>query len=184
VLNLYRDVFYIPDPTLSFLGVSVNTSAFSFFEYQSISIARVYSSLARLPNEARRWEAYNRMIREKGEGKFSHFLGKEGERNYVKETVAWLNKDAEWSGADRVEGHDAEWLKASDNILASISSKYGLTEEVWKTIRAGKGDDLAGIISVGVEKLAVHGTLAREEVDRKERIAVARRVGIVGKQVV
>lgn len=51
VRNLYRDVFYIPDPALTFLGLSVNTSAFSFFEYQSISVARVLSGQAFLPDE-------------------------------------------------------------------------------------------------------------------------------------
>jgi hypothetical protein len=54
VRNLYRDVFYVPDPTLSFLGLSVNTSAFSFFEYQGIAVARVFSGQAWLPDLAGR----------------------------------------------------------------------------------------------------------------------------------
>jgi hypothetical protein len=42
VRNLYRDVFY------------VNTSAFSFFEYQGIAVARVFSGQAWLPDLAGR----------------------------------------------------------------------------------------------------------------------------------
>lgn len=78
VLNLYRDVFWIPDPTLCTVGLSVNTSAFSFFEYQSIAAARVLSGQAFLPTEEGMREAYNKQVEEKGEGKFVHFLGQPG----------------------------------------------------------------------------------------------------------
>lgn len=78
VLNLYRDVFWIPDPTLCFLGLSINTSAFSLFEYQSISAARVLSGQAVLPPVSSMREAYNAQVAEKGDGKFIHFLGQPG----------------------------------------------------------------------------------------------------------
>lgn len=126
VLNLYRDVFYVPDPTLTFLGLSVNTSAFSFFEYQSLSIVRVYTGTARLPDEAGRRAAYKALVAQTGEGKFSHLMNKDNERKYVRETVEWLNRDAEWSGADKVEGHTPEWLAASDRLQHSLLRKYGL----------------------------------------------------------
>ncbi|OXG54155.1 dimethylaniline monooxygenase [Cryptococcus neoformans] len=140
VLNVYRDVFYIPDPTLTFLGLSVNTSAFSFFEYQALSIARVFAGTARLPNESSRWKAYRNLVREKGEGKFSHLLGKDGERSYVRETVQWLNRDAEWSGASKVEGHTAEWLAESDKIPFLIAAKFGLDAAGLKALREKPSD--------------------------------------------
>ncbi|WWC97685.1 hypothetical protein V866_004569 [Kwoniella sp. B9012] len=126
VLNLYRDVFYIPDPTLTFIGISVNTSAFSFFEYQSISIARVFSGKARLPNQEKQRDALEKVIAKKGKGKFRHFMGQEGEREYVRDTVAWINSDAEWSGAEKIEGHSKEWLHESDQIEIKIAAKYGV----------------------------------------------------------
>ncbi|WWC57473.1 uncharacterized protein I303_100005 [Kwoniella dejecticola CBS 10117] len=126
VLNLYRDVFYIPDPTLTFIGISVNTSSFSFFEYQSISIARVFTGTARLPSQKRQREALAEVVAKKGKGKFRHFMGQEGERAYVKSTVEWLNEDAKWSGAPTVEGHSAEWLHESDQIETKIAAKYGV----------------------------------------------------------
>ncbi|WWD21421.1 hypothetical protein CI109_105906 [Kwoniella shandongensis] len=126
ILNLYRDVFYIPDPTLAFLGVSVNTSAFSFFEYQSISIARVFAGKARLPTQLEQRAALAKVVGQKGPGKFRHFKGQEGEREYVRETVEWLNRDAEWSGAEKVEGHTKEWLRESDQIAIKIAAKYGV----------------------------------------------------------
>lgn len=66
-----------------------------------------------------------------------HFMGREGERQYVKDTVDWLNRDAQWSGAPPVEGHSEEWLRESDLSLARIAKKYGLSEEQWKSIANG-----------------------------------------------
>lgn len=135
VLNLYRDIFYIPDPTLAFLGLSVNTSAFSFFEYQAQSIVRVLAGTARLPSTPEQWKFYNTLVARTGDGKFVHFLGKDGERAYVRHAVEWINRDAEWSGAPKITGHSEEWIKASDNILASIALKYGIDAETARELR-------------------------------------------------
>jgi cation diffusion facilitator CzcD-associated flavoprotein CzcO len=126
VHNLYRDVFYIPDPTLAFVGISVNTSAFSFFEYQSISVARVFSGKARLPTKLEQRQRFRSVVSRKGAGKFRHFLGREGERAYVRETVEWLNQDAAELDADPVEGHTKEWLWESDQNLIKLKEKLGL----------------------------------------------------------
>lgn len=124
--NLYRDVFYIPDPSLAFIGLSINTSAFSFFEYQSLAVARVFSGQARLPDLDRRNAAYAELVQQKGGGRHLHLLGRDLERVYVKETVEWINKDAKETGAVPIEGHSEEWLKASDSTLEMIIAKYGI----------------------------------------------------------
>ncbi|GFZ50283.1 hypothetical protein JCM24511_08039 [Saitozyma sp. JCM 24511] len=141
VRNLYRDVFYVPDPTLSFLGLSVNTSAFSFFEYQGIAVARVFSGQAWLPDLAGRRQALAAHEAVMGDGKFTHFLGKEGERRYVRETVEWVNRHALENGAKPVEGHSEEWLAASDQIAELITKKYGGGMDVFsKTQEAEAGE--------------------------------------------
>jgi hypothetical protein len=137
VLNLFRDVFYVPDPTLAFLGLSVNTSAFNFFEYQSISVARVFSGTARLPDEAGRRAVYDQWVREKGEGKWSHLMGREGERRYVRETVEWLNGEREKLGLDEVEvveGHTPEWIEKSDGTKSALTKRYGVKEGLWEDV--------------------------------------------------
>jgi cation diffusion facilitator CzcD-associated flavoprotein CzcO len=126
VYNLYRDVFYIPDPTLAFVGLSVNTSAFSFFEYQSLCVARVFSGTARLPDERGRRKEYAAWIAERGEGKFSHLMGAAREQTYVREVVEWLNRDAAWSGATPVEGHSEAWLAAASAWKARLAPAYGV----------------------------------------------------------
>jgi hypothetical protein len=159
VHHLYRDSFYLPDPTLAFVGLSINTSAFSFFEYQSIAVARVWARQAALPNFARRWSWYERRVDETGGGVWTHFMGKEGERRYVAETVDWLNRDAQWSGAPQVQGHSEEWVRESDASVGRMAKRFGMTEDQWRVVARGE---------------EVRET-AREETARKVRLALLSR---------
>lgn len=127
VRNLYRDVFYNPDPTLTFLGISINTATFSFFEYQALSITRVFSGQAHLPNETDRREEVRLREKERGSGKFLHLLGKEGDLAYVKETVQWLNEDGKELGGEPIEGRSPEWLAVSDQMLAKLTERHGIS---------------------------------------------------------
>lgn len=176
VQNLHRDVFYIPDPTLAFLGLSINTSAFSFFEYQALSVARVFARKAILPSTHRMRELNASIAREKGGSRFVHLLGKEGERKYVRETVEWLNRDAERFGGDAIEGHTEEWLKASDTVLPRIAAKYGVdlqdivTEDglIREVTRARLGDSRENVLPPVVAR----PLLPADSVAQPVRIAV------------
>lgn len=50
--NLHKDIFYIPDPTLAFVGVSHLVSTFSFFDFQAQVVARVFAGQVQLPSES------------------------------------------------------------------------------------------------------------------------------------
>jgi hypothetical protein len=153
VHNLYRDVFYIPDPTLTFLGISINTATFSFFEYQAISVARVFSGKARLPNLDGRRAEYQARVREHGDGKFLHLLGKEGEIKYVQETVEWVNRDAELYDADKIEGHSPTWHQVSQQTLAKMAERNGLDLDVIKTALANLDAPAEAVKEVGFGSL-------------------------------
>ncbi|KAL1411119.1 hypothetical protein Q8F55_002069 [Vanrija albida] len=148
VLNLHRDVFFNADPTITFIGLSVNTAAFNFFEYQGIAVSRVFSGKARLPALPRRLEEYAALIQEKGEGKYSHFMGKVGEIKYVRKTVEWLNADADVLGAPHVEGHTQEWLAASDKLYEVFALKYNIPIE---QLRAERGLPAKGFAQEALE---------------------------------
>lgn len=171
VQNLHRDVFYIPDPTLAFVGISTDTSAFSFFEYQSLAVARVWALQAALPSLPRRWEAYYAQVASLGLGRWFHTLGPEGEREYVKSTVEWLNKDSEWSGAPEVFGHNEHWVQASEELglglglFGSLAKKYGLTSAQIKQLKDGVVEP--------------EGERAADATRRKVQNALLRRQGIV-----
>jgi hypothetical protein len=138
VLNLYRDIFFIPDPTLAFLGLSVNVSAFSCFEYQALAAAHVFAQQARIPDKAALREAYDNMVATKGEGKFSHYLGREGERIYVAETVKWLNDHADKFGGKHIKGHSEAWIAAQQNLPTFLAEKYGLDPAIMAGLAEAK----------------------------------------------
>ncbi|KZO99641.1 FAD/NAD(P)-binding domain-containing protein [Calocera viscosa TUFC12733] len=129
VQNLLRDVFYIPEPTLTFLGLSINTATFSFFEYQSLAITRVFSQKARIPDLEGRKAEYVRLLGEKGGSKYMHLMGHENEVNYVKDTVEWLNSEGAILGAPPIEGHSEQWMEVKKALFGALLKKAGLNPD-------------------------------------------------------
>jgi Flavin-binding monooxygenase-like len=113
--NLHKDIFYIPDPTLAFVGVPFYTATFSFFEFQSIAVAAVFSGRAWLPSTEEMREEYVERVKRKGAGRALHNL-KGTSVQYVEELVGWLNSQAEVTGAEKVEGYTKEWQEESKLI--------------------------------------------------------------------
>ncbi|KAH8656133.1 dimethylaniline monooxygenase [Tricladium varicosporioides] len=102
--NLHKDIFYIPDPTLSFIGLPYYTPTFSFFEYQAIAIAAVFSGKAWLPGEGAVRRVYEEKVAKRGVGRNFHSL-KDEDDSYVEEVVGWVNECA------KVEGTRCEYWK-------------------------------------------------------------------------
>ena len=110
--NLHKDIFYIPDPTLSFVGVPYYTATLSLFEFQAIAIAAVYAGRANLPSGRAMRETYIERLHRKGHGrKFHSLLGEEV--SYVQDLVDWINRDGAAKGAKPVEGHTQSWHAAN-----------------------------------------------------------------------
>ncbi|EIN08775.1 FAD/NAD(P)-binding domain-containing protein [Punctularia strigosozonata HHB-11173 SS5] len=133
-LNLHRDIFYIPNPSLAFLGVPLNTATFSFHEYSAIAIARVFAGYAELPSRAEMRDIYLKRIAVTGEGRRMHTLGGPGEIAVVAELVAWLNGEAKRLGKEQevreVVGHSKEWLEVTRNRIEGIKARDGLPSRV------------------------------------------------------
>ena len=112
VHNLHKDIFYIPDPSLIFIGIPYFTATFTLFEFQAMAATAVLAGRAFLPKtEDMRWE-YERRLREKGAGKMFHSL-KDKEVEYVDALVRWMNEDGASVGAPVVEGHTEAWHEAN-----------------------------------------------------------------------
>ncbi|KAL8391952.1 hypothetical protein RB595_002241 [Gaeumannomyces hyphopodioides] len=127
--NLHRDMFYIPDPTLAFVGVPYYNSTFSFFDTQAQVVARVLAGEAALPPRAEmeaefdaRWRVkQNKGVLpggEKGEAedpeaaarwgkKFHSLLGLD--ETFTDELLAWINPQVEAAGGTPVTGPDEAW---------------------------------------------------------------------------
>ncbi|KAJ6068767.1 hypothetical protein N7499_010654 [Penicillium canescens] len=108
--NLHQDIFYIPDPTLAFVGIPFYTATFSLFEFQAIAVAAFLSEMARLPPPAVLREEYETRIKEKGYGRAFHSL-KDQEEPYVEKLMEWVNSGRAAHGLPPIEGHTKTWIE-------------------------------------------------------------------------
>lgn len=110
VHNLHQDIFYIPDPTLAFVGVPFYTATFSLFEFQAIAVAAYLSGVTHLPSTADLRMKYEDRVKEKGYGRSFHSL-KDREQPYVAELIKWVNSGRNEKGLSLIEGHTEIWIK-------------------------------------------------------------------------
>ncbi len=136
--NLHKDIFYIPDPTLSFVGVPFYTATFTCFEFQAIAVAAVLSGRAWLPREEEMREEYRRRVETKGYGRAFHSL-RDQQVAYANELLEWINGQAETTGAERVEGYSAKWIEEDGLKLQKMRRMWEVKEE----LRSGVEDSEA-----------------------------------------
>ncbi|KAL2140790.1 hypothetical protein VTI28DRAFT_3265 [Corynascus sepedonium] len=92
--NLHKDLFYIPDPTLAFVGVPYHASAFSLYDFQAQVVARVFAGKAQLPNQkVMRSEYDERKGAISGGGAAFHSLMNKSVE-YMQGIQDWINRDA------------------------------------------------------------------------------------------
>lgn len=120
-LNLHKDMFYIPDPTLAFVGISQFIATFSFFEFQAMFIASVFSGKASLPKQEELRRIYEKRLAEKGDTRLMN--GRQDEEvSYVDELVAQINVI---NPTKPVEGFSAKWHAARDaGKLQKIRARF------------------------------------------------------------
>ncbi|KAL8712556.1 MAG: hypothetical protein Q9225_006911 [Loekoesia sp. 1 TL-2023] len=89
VEHLYKHLFHIDHPTLTFVGLPCKIIPFRTCEGQAAVIARVWSGRLGVPSKAemKAWEAQR--INERGAGKKFHELGNLEDFRYHNELVVW-----------------------------------------------------------------------------------------------
>ena len=102
--NLHKDIFYIPDPTLAFVGIPYYSATFTLFEFQAMAVAAVFAAHASLPAEADMRMEYERRVAAKGLGRSFHSV-KDKEIEYVDDLFAWINEEGAKRGRPSVKGH-------------------------------------------------------------------------------
>lgn len=134
VHNLHKDIFYIPDPSLSFIGTPYHIATFSLFDFQAQAVARVLSGKALLPAEKEMRAEYKEKVAKKGLGRDFHSLrGEKLEENYVTDLVNWVNQEADERGSgDKMIGHTDEWRKAKADQVEQFK---------WLRSRTGANND-------------------------------------------
>lgn len=124
LFNLHKDIFYIPNPTLSFIGVPFHIATFSFFEFQSYAVARVYSQSAYLPSEEIMRQEWNDRLKRKGGGRAFHALGAELEQEYINDIVNWINSHGKPLNKKTLDGHSKEWFDVKEHAFAALREEF------------------------------------------------------------
>ena len=109
VQHLYKHLFFIDDPTISFIGIPSKIIPFRTQEGQGAIVARVWAGRLELPSalEMSRWE--EDMIAERGAGKAFHVLPFPKDLDYHNEFVEWATRatgrggkmPVKWSAKER-----------------------------------------------------------------------------------
>lgn len=144
--NLHKDIFYIPDPTLSFVGIPFHVATFTLFEFQAIAIAAVYSRKAKLPVEEAMRAEYRERVATKGCGKGFHSL-KGQDVEYANSLVEWINGDSSIEGGLAVEGHTQAWHDAWAAFRREMDSRLGLKKDELNSNRPDIASDRVQVIT-------------------------------------
>lgn len=123
--NLHKDIFYINDPTLAFIGVPYHVATFSLFDFQAQALARVFAGSAKLPTQEDMRREYEERVESKGRGRFFHSLVTPGhEIAYVKDLAEWVNSYVKETGGVPMPTHSEEFLKEYEVLKARVRGLY------------------------------------------------------------
>ncbi|KAK3956939.1 hypothetical protein QBC32DRAFT_57092 [Pseudoneurospora amorphoporcata] len=123
--NLHKDIFYINDPTLAFIGVPYHVATFSLFDFQAQALARVFAGRVKLPTQEDMRREYEKRVESKGRGRFFHSLVTAGhEIAYVKDLAGWVNSFVKETGGEPMPTHSEEFLKEYEVMKGRLRGLY------------------------------------------------------------
>lgn len=117
--NLHKDIFYIPDTSLVFIGVPFFTATFTLFEFQAMVAAKVIAGQVKLPSEEVMRREYDERVVLKGYGKAFHSL-RDQEVDYVNDLLDFANPQL----STRLSGHTETWLQARVEAIARVKALF------------------------------------------------------------
>ncbi|KAI3390556.1 hypothetical protein diail_9208 [Diaporthe ilicicola] len=144
VHNLHEDIFYIPDPSLAFIGVSHFASTFSLYDFQAQVLAAVFAGKVRLPPKAE-------MQAEQRHRK-SHLLPGTLLNSIfllddfvIRRLMRWVNKDLISGGAEPLSGPDPMWLGAFRKEREKARDLLGDLQDNYLTTYGANWESLSSI---------------------------------------
>jgi hypothetical protein len=131
--NLYHQIFYYPNPTLSFLALPQRIIPFQISESQSAIIARFLAGRLSLPSSAAMKEWEDDLISKKGDGKQYHIFGFPRDAEYINFLHDWAMSatkitELENSTDGKVPpywGEREKWLREEIPVVKSRYSALG-----------------------------------------------------------
>lgn len=128
VHNLHEDIFYIPDPTLAFIGVTHFASTFSLYDFQAQVLASVFAGRVRLPSKTAMEVEQKRRKSLVLPGTFlnSIFLLDDF---VIRRLLEWVNRDLVAGGLDPLQGPDPKWWEEFSVLRENARSLLGKVQE-------------------------------------------------------
>lgn len=93
IRNLYRQLFYIHDPSIAFIGMPKNVVPFPLSETQGGVVARVFSGRLKLPSKEDQLESLRQEEKERGTGSAHHTLKHPLDAEYQQDLTDWMKKE-------------------------------------------------------------------------------------------
>ncbi|KAK7224873.1 hypothetical protein V2G26_012876 [Clonostachys chloroleuca] len=120
VHNLYKDMFYIDDPTLVFVGLPYHIVTFSTFDYQAQVAARILSGQSSLPSGPQMRSEYDQRVKASGFGLRFHSQAEgDAELRYIRQLIELVSQEDRGSGAPLVAPSD-KWLRSYAAFKAGL----------------------------------------------------------------
>ncbi|KAK0701085.1 FAD dependent oxidoreductase [Lasiosphaeria miniovina] len=128
VHNLHEDIFYIPDPTLAFIGVTHFANTFSLYDFQAQVLAVVFASRVRLSPEAamKATQSRRKMRVLPGTLLNSIFLLND---IVIRKFLEWVNRDLVANGFKSLSGPDQDWWNAFKKEREGARPLLGLLQD-------------------------------------------------------
>ncbi|KAI8150202.1 hypothetical protein BJV82DRAFT_504277 [Fennellomyces sp. T-0311] len=126
VHNLFEYMFYVENPTLSFLGLPIRVAQFPLMQLQSTVIARCYSGKIQLPPQRAMKEAIASETNDRNE----FIMDVETEIAYFDRLGAWAEgykgNIEDWNSSDPITGRLSEkWRQVRSNTLELLQEFIG-----------------------------------------------------------
>jgi hypothetical protein len=131
--NLYQQIFYYPDPTLSFLGLPQRIVPLPVSESQSAVIARLYSGRLSLPTESKMKAWEDAVVAEKGDSRSFHTLAFPLDAQYINLLHDWalsakLEPKLPNNGKGKIPpywGAEQQWVRERFPLIKAASRALG-----------------------------------------------------------
>lgn len=119
VHNLYKDIFYIGDPTLAFVGLNTHVVPMPIAEAQSSVIGRVWSGNLKLPSKAEMMASSHSVDNGSSE---AHIKGFPEDVNYMHDLIDWAGSAGQ--GGFRAQKWDIEKIQAREYLPESLKDMF------------------------------------------------------------
>ncbi|KAJ7938912.1 hypothetical protein B0H13DRAFT_1851085 [Mycena leptocephala] len=107
--SLYQDFIYIDEPTIGFLNMNCGAQTFTYTEYLSLVLTKIWAHKAILPGTATMWQKYEERVKERrGYGRHLQYLGGGRAAENIRFFVAWLNAAAMRFGGGQIDGESKD----------------------------------------------------------------------------